>query len=565
MRDRRKKLPIGIENFETIIKEDYYYVDKTGLIADLIESGGLVTLFTRPRRFGKSLNMSMLSHFFSPNTDKSIFEGLSIAHDTELCVKYMGQYPVISLSLKSICAADYDTAYRMAASLVREAALDVYRQVKDCDELLPAERRELDALMQPSLDVDALYGSLYTLSGILHRSYNRKVVILIDEYDVPLAKAWDLGYYDSMVLLIRNLFERSLKTNDHLQLAVLTGCMQISKESIFTGLNNLKVLGTADARSDESFGFTDQEVRELLTYYDLSDRYEEAREWYDGYRFGNVNVYCPWDVINFCDQLRCDPEAEPENYWINSSGNSIIRTLIEYSENASTMDDIEVLVNGGTIEKVIRQDLTYPELYASNDNIWSVLYTTGYLTQKGRRSGNHFQLGIPNLEVRSIYAEQILTLFRENVYQDKGSMSKLWEMLETGNVSGIEASLNEYLSRTISIRDTAVRKALKENFYHGLLVGILSARDRWAVRSNSESGDGYSDIQVRDISARMAMVIEVKYADDGDMETVCLRALNQIDEMHYTENLREDGFDRILKYGIAFYKKRCRVMVGEEN
>ena len=561
MKDHRKKLPIGIDSFEKLRANEYYYVDKTGLIADLLDNLSEVTLYTRPRRFGKSLNMSMLESFFSPGSDKRIFAGLKISGEETLCEQYMGQYPVISISLKGLDGGSYATTFRQAIRLINREAGKVYRQVRDGNKLLPEEMEKLYVLRQADMDESTLFDSLYTLSEILEKHYDRKVILLIDEYDVPLAKAYENGYYEPMILLIRNLFQAALKTNEHLQFAVLTGCMRISKESIFTGLNNLKVLGIADARSDEYFGFTDAEVRELLAYYDLSDRYDTAREWYDGYRFGNVNVYCPWDVINYCDTLRWDPEAEPENYWINSSGNSIIRTLIEHSSNASTRDDIEALINGETVEKVIRQDLTYPEIYNSIENIWSVLYTTGYLTLNGRRNGEYFPLIIPNLEVRSIFAGQILTMFRESVKDDKDSLTRLCKEMQEGQVSGIEESLNEYLSRTISIRDTAVRKAMKENFYHGLLVGLLSARDQWAVRSNSEAGEGYSDITVRDRGRRLAMVIEVKYADDGDMDAVCRRALEQIEEKHYAEGLYDDGFDHILKYGIAFYKKGCRVMV----
>ena len=564
MKDHRKKLPIGIDGFEKLRANEFYYVDKTGLIADLLSNLSEVTLYTRPRRFGKSLNMSMLEAFFSPDSDKSIFDGLKISGEESLCEQYMGQYPVISMSLKSICADNYDIAYRMAAALIREAAAKVYLQVRDSDKLMPMDRDGLEALMQATVGADALYGSLYTLSAILCRHYGRKVILLIDEYDVPLAKAHENGYYEQMVLLIRNLFEKALKTNDNLQFAVLTGCMRISKESIFTGLNNLKVLGISDVRSSEYFGFTDGEVRDLLAYYGLSDRYETVREWYDGYRFGNVNVYCPWDVINYCDLARYDTNAFPENYWINTSSNAVIRKFLKYSDSSTVQSEIETLINGGEVEKSIHQELTYADMYSSLDNLWSVLFTTGYLTQTQRLDTRRFCLVIPNEEIRDIFTEQILDLFRENVRRDSALLGRLCDALQTGDAASAQKSLGDYLRRTISIRDTAVRRSLRESFYHGLLLGILSAKENWDVSSNQEAGDGYSDLIVRLNNYELAMIIELKYADDGDMDAVCRRALEQIEEKHYAEGLYDDGFDHILKYGIAFYKKRCRVMVRSE-
>ena len=563
MKNLRKKLPIGIENFETMIREDYYYVDKTGLIADLLNAGGLVTLFTRPRRFGKSLNMSMLEQFFDPETDKSIFEGLKSREETQLCEKYMGQYPVISISLKRIEAGDFDTAYAQMAQIIREQAIRADNLVAQGTDIHPADRSALDRLLADMIKPADLYAGLYTLSGILEKHYGRKIVLLIDEYDVPLSKACEYGYYDQMVLLIRNLLHQAMKTNHNLQLAVLTGCMRISKESIFTGLNNLKVLGVSDARSDEYFGFTDQEVRDLLTYYGLSERYEEVREWYDGYHFGNVDVYCPWDVINYCDHAVYDPNAYPENYWINSSNNQIIRRFLRYNDSPTLKSEIETLINGGEVEKTIHQELTYGDMYSSLDNIWSVLFTTGYLTQSERMDARRFRLRIPNEEIRDIFTEQILDLFVENVRRDGTSLGLLCDALKAKDALNVEKYLTDYLRRTISIRDTAVRKSLRENFYHGLLLGILGACEDWGVSSNPEAGDGYSDLIVRLNNYEMAMVIEVKYADDGDMEAVCRRALDQIEEKRYIDPLLDDGFERILKYGIAFYKKRCRVMVRE--
>ena len=556
-------VPVGIENFEELRTEGFYYVDKTGLIADLLKRRSKVTLITRPRRFGKTLNMSMLKSFFSMEGDKSIFDGLQISGEERLCEEYMGKYPVLSISLKSVNAGNFEDACAMLAQLVSEMASNVYREVGASTRLLPEEHENLLKLRRADASLPTLYGSLHTLSGILGRHYDRKVILLIDEYDVPLAKAREQGYYDQMVLLIRNMFEKALKTNDNLKMAVLTGCMRISKESIFTGLNNLRVLGISDTRLDEYFGFTDGEVRTMLECCGAAEKYEAVREWYDGYHFGNVNVYCPWDVINFCDKFLDNPDAEPESYWMNSSSNSIVRKLIEYSPNATVLGELECLVNGGIVYKNIRQDLTYQEIYSSIDNIWSVLFTTGYLTQADKSEDGRLGLAIPNLEIRAIFAEQIVSLFHENMRKDGERMRKLCDALQEGNAAAIESGLNDYLNQTISIRDSAVRRALKENFYHGLLLGILGGKDNWMVESNRESGDGYSDIQVRDIRGNFAMVIEVKYADDGNLDAACRNALKQIEEKRYAEALCQGKYDRVLKYGIAFHLKKCRVMVQE--
>ena len=557
----KKMLPIGIEFFDTMMRKDYYYVDKTGLIVDLLRHQAGVTLFTRPRRFGKSLNMSMLENFFSIEKDQDIFAGLCVSEEKDLCEQYMGKYPVISVSLKGIQADSFETARDHAVWMIRNAAEKEYF-LKESDRLTQDQKESYAELLKSDMNDGALHRGLLTLSQLLETYYGRKVILLIDEYDVPLAKAHEKGYYDHMVTLIRNLFENGLKTNSSLEMAVLTGCMRISKESIFTGLNNLRVCTVSDVEFEEYFGFTDAEVRQMLDYYGLTDRYETIRDWYDGYRFGGINVYCPWDVVNYVSLLRSDPEAVPENYWANSSGNSIVRRLIEYSGNASVQDEIERLINGETIEKMVRQDLTYPEIYNSIDNIWSVLYTTGYLTQEGRRRGNRLRLVIPNMEVRTIFADQILGLFEENVRSDGDSRRRLWDALREGDVPEIEESLNDYLARTISIRDTAVRNILKENFYHGMLVGILRMEDDWRVNSNTEAGDGYSDILVRDRNRRFAMVIEVKYAEDGDVESAARAALRQIKEKRYTEVLQREKFTDIRKYGIAFHLKECAVALG---
>ena len=409
-----------------------------------------------------------------------------------------------------------------------------------------------------------LCSSLKVLSELLEKHHGNKVILLIDEYDVPLAKAFERGYYDQMVLFIRNMFEYALKTNESLKFAVLTGCMRISKESIFTGLNNLKVLSVAEVQFDEAFGFTDKEVRELLEYYELSDHYNEIKEWYDGYQFGNAEVYCPWDVINYCDALRVEPDAQPKNYWSNTSSNEAVRRFIQESDKASVRREIENLVAGEVIKKEIHQELTYKDMYASIDNLWSVLFTTGYLTQRGKPEGNRFQLAIPNMEIRNIFTTQIMDFFKENVPKNRAALNEFCKALKNGDAEGVEKQLTEYLRRTISIRDTFVKKQMKENFFHGILLGILSFGDTWSVSSNKESGDGYSDILVETDDGETGIILELKYADDGNLDTACKKALAQINRNRYEEILLDEGVPHILKYGIAFYKKRCRVMADRE-
>ena len=563
MNRNQKKSPVGIDSFEEIRKYDYYYVDKSGLIAELLCSDAKVTLYTRPRRFGKTLNMSMLEAFFSPDSDKSIFDGLNIARQKSLCDEHMGNYPVLFISLKRVEAGNYETAYKQLMRIISEAATKVYRQIGDCSLLFPEEKESLLRLRGREMEEVDLYDGLYTLSGILEKAYGQKVIILIDEYDVPLAKASEYGYYDQMVLLIRNLFHQALKSNNSLRFAVLTGCMRISKESIFTGLNNLRVLGVTDPRFDEYFGFTDNEVRQILTYYGAEDRYEVTREWYDGYRFGTVNVYCPWDVVNYCDLLRDNPNAEPESYWVNSSGNSIVKEFLQNSRYPSVKREIESLLMGEAVEKTIRQDLTYPDMYASIENLWSVLLTTGYLTQQEHISRNRYKLVIPNQEIHEIFEEQVMELFREEVKRDGETLTRFCESLESGDAQGAEQLFGAYLRKHISIRDTAAREEQKENFYHGVLLGILSVKEDWDVSSNPESGEGYSDIQAEIGDYETAILIELKYARNGNLEAACLEALQQIGEKHYADTLYEEGYGRILKYGIGCYKKRCRVMLAE--
>ena len=561
METRKKKLPIGIENFEKIREEDFYYIDKTGLIAELLHNWGEVNLFTRPRRFGKTLNMSMLEHFFSIDGDKSIFNGLNISKETALCEEYMGKYPVVSISLKGIDAVNYEMAFRMGARVIRRVAAKV-QYLLESDALSEHDKLEYQNLLDSNMDEATFCDSLRILSEMLEKHHNSKVILLIDEYDVPLAKAHAHGYYDQMISLIRSLLGEALKTNSSLKLAVLTGCLRISKESIFTGLNNLKVLTIADERFDEYFGFTDKEVKDLLEYYDVTDHYEDIKRWYDGYQFGNVEVYCPWDVLNHCDRIRCEPHVQPENYWITTSSNDAVRRFIQESANATTKREIERLVAGEVITKKIHQELTYAEAYQSIDNIWSLLFTTGYLTQRGKAEGRQMKLAIPNLEIRDIFETQIMEFLKKNVREDGETLSRFCDALQKGDAENVERIFTEYLKRTISIRDTAVRTDMKENYYHGVLIGILGVKDRWGISSNREMGDGYADILAEPDTGDMGIIIEVKYAHDGDLDTACREALKQIEYTKYEDDLEDDGVENILKYGIACYKKRCRVILA---
>ena len=559
---KKKRLPVGLENFEQIINDNYYYVDKTGLISELIRNGGMVNLFTRPRRFGKTLNMSMLEHFFSIERDQSIFEGLKISKDTKLCEEYMGKYPVISISLKGINAATYEDAFDFAVRIMKKVARNV-QFLLGSDALSDYDKLEYKELLNNNMSEAAFCGGLKILSELLEKHYGTKVVLLIDEYDVPLAKAFENGYYNQMIFLIRSLLEQALKTNNSLKFAVMTGCMRISKESIFTGLNNLKVLSITDERYDEYFGFTDTEVREMLKYYEIEDHYEEVKNWYDGYQFGSVELYCPWDVLNYCDKLKDHGDSFPENYWINTSSNGAVRKFIQMSGNLKTRREIETLLAGEEIIKEIHQELVYPEMYQSLENVWSLLFMTGYLTQRGRVDAKRYKLAIPNLEIRDIFETQIMEYFKESVAKDGDTLSRFCDALKNGEETKVGEIFESYLKKTISIRDTFVRKASKENFYHGILLGILGVKEEWYVSSNQESGEGYSDIMVETENSETVILIEVKYANDGNLDRTCERALQQIEEKKYDEELRENGVDKILKYGIACYMKRCKVKLAD--
>ena len=564
---RKFKLPIGIENFEEIRTQEFYYVDKTNMIRDLLYNWGKVNLFTRPRRFGKSINMSMLKSFLEIGCDASLFEGLKISEEAELCREYMGKFPVISISLKSVSGVDYESARQMMCTIIRKEALR-FSFLLESDRIEEIEKKEYRAILRVddegfSVMPDAvLTNALLTLSQLLHKHYAHQVIILIDEYDVPLDRAYQCGYYDKMVELIRNMFLQALKTNDSLFFAVMTGCLRISKESIFTGLNNPKVLTVTDVRFDEYFGFTNSEVRALLSYYELDDYYDTVKEWYDGYRFGDTSIYCPWDVINYCDALCTDRTAQPENYWSNTSSNNIVKRLLGKA-NALTKKEMEALIAGESVKKTIRQELTYKELDSNVENIWSILFMTGYLTSKDKVNGSTFEIIIPNREIRNVFVEQITEWFREETTRDGLKLSAFCRAFREMNPVAIEEQFGAYLLKTISIRDTNVQKEKKENFYHGILLGLLSHMEDWGISSNAESGEGYSDILVEIEDARIGIIIEVKYAENGKLEEGCRKALKQIEDNRYEETLLEDGMQTVIKYGIACYKKRCKVVMGE--
>ena len=553
------KLPVGIENFEEIRKLGFYYIDKTRLIEQLLQGWGKVTLFTRPRRFGKTLNMSMLRSFFEIGMDKSLFDGLYISGNKVLCDEHMGKYPVIFLSFKGVDGLDFTTARRMLCAILKDE-LDRHYYLKTSD-VLTDEDRILFTKMLHGQD-DNIEDSIRMLSKLLYKHYGQKVVILIDEYDVPLDKAFQNGYYKEMVSLIRGLFGQGIVLNEFLQFAVLTGCLRVSKESIFTGLNNFKVMSILDARFDEQFGFTDNEVKKILDDYDLASHFEETKEWYDGYHFGKADIYCPWDVINYVDQLKYDKTAEPQDFWSNSSGNAIVRRFIDMAD-VSTKTEIERLIAGESIEKDVAPELTYDEIYKSIENLWSVLFTTGYLTHNGRTESGKYCLVIPNREIRNLFVKKIKEWFSDVSKSDGKTLEELCSAFVNEDAQKIEQIYGEYLWNTISIRDTAVAKEKKENFYHGILLGLLGYKSNWLIKSNAESGIGYSDILVEVPTNRTGIVIELKYAEDGDLDAACDKALKQIEEKDYVAKLKQDGMKNFIRYGIACFKKVCKVALGE--
>lgn len=564
------KLPMGIENFREIRTGGFYYIDKTGLIKTLLENPGKVNLFTRPRRFGKTLNMSMLKYFFEtgrdvmPFNNGTLFDGLEISKEKELCEEYMGKFPVISITLKGATGENFEDAKVMLRRIIGKEAMR-FRFLLESDRIDDAERSQYEALVSMdktgafTMSDELLKDSLQTLSQLLQKHYGQDVIMLIDEYDVPLDKAYQSGYYDSMVELVRILFRNAFKTNDSLKFAVLTGCLRISKESIFTGLNNFNVYTVKDVQYNEYFGFLDQEVQNLLKYYGFMEKYDAIKKWYDGYRFGKLEVYCPWDVVSYCHALRMEPSAEPQNYWVNTSSNDIIRRFLSRAKT-SDRNDIEQLINGNGIKKIIHQELTYRDLDSDADNLWSILFTTGYLTQRSVQTGELTELVIPNREIQWIFIRQIREWFKWETEKNMEKLEDFCRAFLENDTAAIEEGFNAYLKKTISIRDTNVRKEMKENFYHGILLGLFGNMDGWDVQSNAESGEGYSDISIEIEDQETGIVIELKYAENASFDTACREALKQINDRNYGEKLVDDGMTTIRKYGIACYKRRCKVI-----
>ena len=562
--EMKTKLPMGIENFREIRRQKFYYVDKTALIRELLENWGKVNLFTRPRRFGKTLNMSMLKCFFEIGSDSALFDGLEISKETQLCEEYLGKFPVISITLKGATGRTFDGAKSMLRRLIGKEAQQ-FQVLMQSDRLTELEHQQYKTLIHMNdkgiftMEDEVLKDSLFTLTQLLKKHYGQDVIMLIDEYDVPLDKAYQSGYYDDMVELIRSLFGNAFKTNDSLYFAVLTGCLRISKESIFTGLNNFNVYTVKDVQYHEAFGFTDVEVRQMLEDYGFMEKYDAIKAWYDGYRFGTLDIYCPWDVVSYCHALKMKPTITPKNYWVNTSSNDIVRRFVSKA-NTTTRDEIEVLIDGGSVKKRIRQELTYRDLDSNIDNLWSILFTTGYLTQRGFDSNDLTELVIPNKEIRWIFVQQIREWFQEESVKDRKKLESFCRAFQENDTKAIEKGFNEYLWNTISIRDTSVRKEMKENFYHGILLGLLAYMDGWLVKSNAESGEGYSDISIEIRQREIGIVIELKYAENGTFDVSCQEALRQIHERKYETALIEDGLHTIYRYGIACYKKRCKVV-----
>ena len=553
------KLPVGIENFEEIRTKGFYYVDKTELIRDLLNNWGKVNLFTRPRRFGKTLNMSMLKYFFEIGTDSALFDGLAISREKALCDRHMGKYPVVFLSLKGVDGLNFETAYEEFCKLIRNEAFRL-RFLNDSEKITDVEKESFRHILNGDYSEKDIRSSLQTMCSLLEKHYGQKVVLLIDEYDVPLDKAFNHGYYREMVDLIRSMFGAALKTNDSIFMAVLTGCLRISKESIFTGLNNFKVLSIMDTRFDEHFGFTDSEVMRLLADYNLSDHFDVTKSWYDGYRFGDADVYCPWDVVNYVDLLKADPKAKPRAFWINTSGNDLVKRFVDKADK-TTQGEIERLINGEAIEKNVRSELTYNEIDDSIDNLWSVLFTTGYLTKDGETDDGKLRLVIPNREVREVFILQIQEWFRKTFVRDDKPMRDFCQAFQTGDAETIQKHLNLVMTRMISILDTKARDDQKENFYHGLLLGLLRSDPTWLIMSNVESGDGFSDILIEPDDPDAGIIIEVKYSPTfTGLDEACKRALEQVKTRRYDEKLRNEGRENLIAYGIAFNRKRCKAV-----
>ncbi len=555
-----KKLPIGIDSFSKLREHDFYYVDKTGMIIELLQNWGEVNLFTRPRRFGKSLNMSMLKSFFEIGADKSLFDGLAISREKELCEKHMGKYPVLTFSLKQVQGLTYqDAEARMWSEISYEA--DRYRFLKDSCKLDAVDKELLISFRKKQGD---LAGAIKELSRILYMHYAQKVVILIDEYDVPLQKAEQDGFYPEMVKLISGIFGASMKTNPYMEFAVVTGCLRVSKESIFTGFNNPKMHTIMDERYDEWFGFTDEEVKEMLRFYGKEEFYDLTKQWYDGYLFGKTYVYCPWDVINWCDKLVNTTKVVPENFWANSSGNEMIRRFADKADSV-TKAELEQLLAGKTVWKKVNMELTYNELDSSVENLWSVLFTTGYLTYTGRSIDGKYELTIPNQEIQNLFRDIIDKWFKETIIGNRERIKVFFDALDTADADKLERCICAYLGRSISFLDGG-KQSEKESFYHGMMLGMLQMRDDWAVLSNREAGEGRADIITYSEWGEKALLFEFKYVKEyDDMLDAARLALEQIRDKNYDSFYAVSAAEKVTHIGIAFCKKRCKVLVEKKE
>lgn len=557
----KSPLPIGIEDFKELIDNNYYYVDKTVLVKELLDNRSKVSLFTRPRRFGKTLGLSMLKYFFEKvygqdgkeENNRYLFEGLNIMNAGQEYTRQLGQYPVISLSLKSAKQPDFPRAYTM---LKRQIANEFRRHRYIADKLEESDRERFYSIMRETAEESSYLDALAFLSRILKDIYNKNTIILLDEYDVPLENAYFNGFYEQMTDFIRSLFESALKTNPNLEFAVITGCLRVTKESIFTGLNNLKMVSILDVNYSEYFGFTQLEVEQMLQAYEITGRQDEVKSWYNGYCFGKSEVYNPWSIIMYVDSLRQDKEAKPRPYWANTSSNSIVRELIEHADN-SVKQEMENLIEGGTVEKPVHEEITYEDIYKTVDNLWNFLFFTGYLKKVGERLEDvttYVTLGIPNLEVKYIYKNTILTWFESQIRQK--DLTGLYKALLNKESKQLEKELSKNLMETISFYD------YREDYYHGFLGGLLKMMEGYTIKSNRESGLGRSDLQL--LSAPYegkAVIIELKIADTyAELEEKAVVALEQIEEKRYDAELKLEGYHEFIKYGISFYKKLCRVI-----
>ena len=549
-----KPLPIGVDDFKTLIDNEYYFIDKTLLIKELLDTRSVVSLILRPRRFGNTLNLSMLRYFFerAEEDNSYLFKGLKIMNESQKYLEHMGKYPVISISLKSTKQPNFDMAYaKLVESISKE--FNRHRELLNSKALLGYERDTFKRIMEGKGNASDYNTSLKFLSECLKKHYNKKVIILIDEYDVPLENAFFEGFYKEMVDFIRSLFESALKSNEALEFAVVTGCLRISKESIFTGLNNLKVCSILDENYREFFGFTEADVINICKDCDVTEKYPDIKDWYDGYCFGGIEVYNPWSLMNYIDDLRLDKNKVPLSYWANTSSNSIVRTLIERADK-TTKSEIESLMKGESVVKEIHPDVTYDDLYTTSDSLWNMLLLTGYLKATAYNNET-MHLEIPNKEVRYIFKNKILGWFKDNV--TKKDLTALYNSLINGNVEVLEKEIRSLLVNTISFYDSY------ENFYHGFMAGILLNMKDYTVKSNRESGDGRGDIFITNPEEDTAIIIELKVADKfKDLESKCKEALKQIDSKHYDTELIEEGYEKIIKYGISFFKKKCRVLKG---